>query len=83
MQHQIICGEYKTVIMDCATPRQAALNALLLWNCKLSKPTLSSFIGVTDSNRTVYITTSAVLQELKDAESTNNEHQESDRLPLA
>ena len=72
MQHRVVCGDYK-MILDTATPRQAALDALSLWDCKTSKPRLSSFISVTDTNKTVFLCAYTIIQELRDGESKDND----------
>lgn len=82
MRHQVVCGEYK-LVLDTVTPKQAALDAMFLWTCKAFKPNLSTFIGVTNNRKTVYITTQAILQEIRDGEVQHNGHQEADQLPLA
>lgn len=81
MRHQVVCGEYK-LVLDTPTPRQAALDAMFLWTCKASKPSLSTFIGITNKRKTVYITTQAILQEISDGEVQNNGGQKTDRLSL-
>jgi len=71
MRHQVVCGDYK-LVLDTATPRQAALDAMSLWDEKVSKPRLSSLIGVTGKKKTVFLCTYTIIQELRDGQVQDN-----------
>jgi hypothetical protein len=61
MKYTVESGEYKTSL-DRATAGQAARDAIQLWGLKQKKPNLSSITTVTSKGKSVFLSTSVLVE---------------------
>ncbi len=64
MKYVVISGDFRATV-ETATPRQAAEEALNLWQLKTKKPNLAKILMVVKpDNKEIYLSTTALLEAI-------------------